>query len=130
MGMRVDSVRNAVLITILGMALAVSVVLEVRERQTRPQAVLYDETACGITAGSASEPARRLFCSGRLPVNTASAGDLERLEGIGPARARAIVEHRARHGPFHGPGDLERVRGLGPVTVGRLTPHIDFNANH
>ena len=46
---------------------------------------------------------------------------LETLPGIGPARARAIIEERCRR-PFAEVYDLQRVRGLGPARVGALAP--------
>jgi hypothetical protein len=65
-------------------------------------------------------PARRLF---DLPIdpNRADAATLETLPGIGPARARAIIEERCRR-PFASVDDLQRVRGLGPARVGALVP--------
>lgn len=49
----------------------------------------------------------------RLNVNTASAEELDRLHGVGPALAARIAEHRERNGPFRGPDDLARVPGIG-----------------
>jgi len=64
--------------------------------------------------------ARRLF---GLPLdpNRADAMSLETLPGIGPVRARAIIEERCRR-PFTELHDLQRVRGLGPLRVGALAP--------
>jgi len=64
--------------------------------------------------------ARRLF---DLPIdpNRADAVTLETLPGIGPVRARAIIEERCRR-PFAEVYDLRRVRGLGPARVGALAP--------
>jgi competence protein ComEA len=56
----------------------------------------------------------------RVRVNTASAGDLAGLPGIGPARAAAIVASRRQHGPFRQVEDLQRVPGIGPKTVEQL----------
>ena len=50
---------------------------------------------------------------GKIDVNSANADSLETLPGIGPARARAIVEHRQANGPFAGVDDLTEVRGIG-----------------
>jgi hypothetical protein len=65
-------------------------------------------------------PARRLF---DLPIdpNRADAVTLETLPGIGPVRARAIIEERCRR-PFAALSELQRVRGLGPARVAALTP--------
>ncbi len=58
----------------------------------------------------------------RLDPNIASEEELDRLPGIGPAAARAIVESRSADGPFADVGALTRVRGIGPATVERLAP--------
>ena len=44
-----------------------------------------------------SEPA-----PGLIDINSASAEELDKLPGVGPARAKAIIEHR----PYHGKDDL------------------------
>jgi len=47
-------------------------------------------------------------------INRAPMRHLLLLPHVGPARAKAIVEERARAGPFAGPVDLQRVPGIGP----------------
>ena len=51
----------------------------------------------------------------RSDIATLSQG----LRGIGEAKARAIVEHRRRHGPFRSVDELALVKGIGPKTVER-----------
>jgi competence protein ComEA len=55
-----------------------------------------------------------------IDLNRAAAGLIEELPGIGPARARAIIELRERMGSFQSVDDLVEVRGIGPKTVERL----------
>lgn len=55
-----------------------------------------------------------------LDINAATAGELERLPGIGPVTAAAIVEHRAQAGPFRSVEDLQDVTGIGPVKLGAI----------
>lgn len=55
-----------------------------------------------------------------LPLNRASAADLEALPGIGPVLARRIVAHREQFGPFRSPEELRAVRGVGPRLMARL----------
>lgn len=59
-----------------------------------------------------------------LAVNAATEAELMSLPGIGPVLARAIVEHRRRHGPFRSVDDLGRVDGIGPRTLARLRQRI------
>ena len=56
-----------------------------------------------------------------MDVNTASAGQLESLRGIGPRTAKMIVHERSRAGAFESMEDLsDRVRGLGERRVRAL----------
>lgn len=56
-----------------------------------------------------------------IDVNTADESALRSLNGIGSARARAIVDERMLNGPFRDAADLAvRVRGLGGQTLERL----------
>lgn len=48
----------------------------------------------------------------RININTATAAELTRLPGIGPALARRIIEHRHRHGSFKRPQEIIVVRGM------------------
>jgi len=58
--------------------------------------------------------------SSAVPLNRASALELEALPGIGPAKARAIVAYRELHGPFATLEALTQVRGIGPAVLARL----------
>ncbi len=73
-------------------------------------------------AQSASAKARA-ESEGVININEASADELERLPGIGPTKARAIVEHRHAH-PFRKAEELTRVKGIGRKTFGKLRPYI------
>jgi competence ComEA-like helix-hairpin-helix protein len=48
----------------------------------------------------------------RININTASAGELETLPGIGMGLAERIIEHREKFGPFRRPEHLIIVRGI------------------
>lgn len=62
--------------------------------------------------------------AGPVDINTADAGTLAReLNGIGPARAQAIVAYRNQHGPFRSVDDLALVKNI-PQKV------IDSNREH
>lgn len=55
-----------------------------------------------------------------LDLNRATVGELDRLPGIGPAKAQAIVAYRDSHGPFRSGADLAGVPGIGPALAARL----------
>lgn len=51
-------------------------------------------------------------------VNEAAPEELaEKLDGVGDARAEAIVEFREENGPFLSADDLKMVSGIGDATV-------------
>lgn len=91
------------------------------------------DAAEALLAGSreraveAARRARPLAPGERLDPNRAPAEELDRLPGLGPATARAVVAFRDSAGGFRRPEDLARVRGIGPATVERLRPHLDLS---
>jgi competence ComEA-like helix-hairpin-helix protein len=58
--------------------------------------------------------------NGRLDLNGATADDLRRLPGIGPALADQIVQVRERRGRFATADDLRSVPGMGPKKLERI----------
>ena len=80
----------------------------------------------GARARAAARPrrgaVRRLGARGVVNVNTASAEELSLLPGVGPARARAIVELRQQRGGFKRVEDLLEVKGIGDASLAKLRP--------
>ncbi len=72
--------------------------------------------------------ARPLEPGERLDPNRATAAELDRLPGVGPSTARAIVEERTARGPFAAAEDLLRVRGIGSTTLARIRPYLDLRS--
>ena len=58
-----------------------------------------------------------------INVNAASAGELQRLKGIGPKLAQAIIDARAAE-PFKTADDLKRVKGIGAKILEDLRPFV------
>ena len=56
----------------------------------------------------------------KLDLNKASMGQLVEIKGIGPAKARNIVEYREEFGPFESINDLVNVKGFGVKTVEKM----------
>jgi competence protein ComEA len=57
-------------------------------------------------------------------VNTADEAQLTSLKGIGPTKAKAIIQYRQEHGPFKTVDDLKKVRGIGDKTLASLKPFV------
>ena len=58
--------------------------------------------------------------SGPVNINTADEAALDRIPGVGPATARAIVEEREKNGPFSSVDDITRVEGIGKKKLERM----------
>ncbi len=70
-----------------------------------------------------------LTLAGPVNVNTADAQTIsEELNGIGMAKAKAIVEYRKKHGPFKNADELSLVKGIGERTVDRNRADIQVSA--
>jgi competence ComEA-like helix-hairpin-helix protein len=65
-----------------------------------------------------------------VDLDRATAPEIERLPGIGPALAQRIVVHRDSAGPFGGIDALCDVRGVGPALAARLRPLVTFSGPH
>lgn len=79
-------------------------------------------------AGQASAGGGRGASGKPLPgtlinINSASARDLERIPGIGPAMSQRIIERR-RQRPFTSIEDLMDVKGIGQRTLEKMRPFI------
>ena len=59
-----------------------------------------------------------------IDINSADAKTLESLNGIGPAKAEAIVDYRTKNGPFKTVDDLEKVSGIGKATLDKNRENI------
>lgn len=55
-----------------------------------------------------------------VDINKASALELSSLQGIGPAKAQAIVDYRQKNGQFRATKDLAKVKGIGPKILKKL----------
>lgn len=55
--------------------------------------------------------------TGIVAINSAGVEDLQRLLGVGPKLADAIVADRVRRGKFRTVDDLARVKGIGPALL-------------
>ena len=77
-------------------------------------------------AAGAVEGAAGTAEDGPISLGSATAEQLETIDGIGPVTAEKIVEYRDDHGGLSSVDQLDRVSGIGPATMeslrGRLQP--------
>lgn len=59
-----------------------------------------------------------------LNINTASIEELDKLPGIGPSKAKSIIDYREKHGKFDSVEDITKIRGIADKTLENLRPFI------
>lgn len=62
--------------------------------------------------------------AGKININEADADALAGLNGIGKARAEAIIAYRKSHGPFKTIEDLANVKGIGSAFINKNREQI------
>ena len=59
-----------------------------------------------------------------IDINTADEASLKTLQGLGPAKAKAIVAYRQQHGPFKNLDELEKVPGIGKKNLAGMKDQL------
>lgn len=59
-----------------------------------------------------------------ININTADASSLTTLPGIGPSKAKAIVEYREKKGAFRRVDDLMKVKGIGKKLMAKIRDKV------
>lgn len=85
---------------------------------------LVGEAPPPVAVGASGGGASGGQASGPVDLNTADATALESLNGVGPATAAAILEHRARIGRFTSVEQLLDVRGIGEAKLEGLREQV------
>ncbi len=62
----------------------------------------------------------------RIPVNTATAEQLDRLPFLSRRQAQVIVSYREQHGAYTSAESLRPIRILDEKTIARIVPYLDF----
>jgi len=60
-------------------------------------------------------------------INTATQQELEALNGIGPVKAQAIIDHRKANGPFKSAEQLKDVKGIGDATFDKIKGDVSVS---
>ncbi len=61
-----------------------------------------------------------------ISLNTATAEQLDTLDGVGPATASKILDYRRQHGGFKSIDDLGEVPGIGPKRLAALRTKVQL----
>ncbi|MFN3396964.1 MAG: ComEA family DNA-binding protein [Sulfurimicrobium sp.] len=64
------------------------------------------------------------FAAPPVDLNSANQAQLESVKGIGPVKAKAIIEYRTKNGPFKSVDDLQKVTGFGKPSVNKLRAEV------
>ena len=67
---------------------------------------------------------RRAAADAPVDLNTATAEQLDELDGIGPGMAGAILEYREEHGGFGSVEELGQVPGIGEKRLAALREKV------
>ena len=60
-----------------------------------------------------------------ININTATEAELQTLSGIGPSKAKAIVEYRKQNGNFKTTADIKNVKGIGDGIFNKISAEIN-----
>ncbi|MGB0120722.1 MAG: ComEA family DNA-binding protein [Solirubrobacterales bacterium] len=84
------------------------------------QVVVPVRAGTGAPGGTAVASAGGAATSGPVSLGTATAAQLEEIDGIGPVTAGNILEFRDSKGGIGSIEELDQVSGIGPVTMEAL----------
>jgi competence protein ComEA len=89
-------------------------------RLTDGQQVVVPETVPGAGAAIASSGMAPGVPAGPISLGSATAEQLDTIEGIGPVTAQKILEFRDEHGGISSIDQLDQIDGIGPATMETL----------
>jgi len=78
------------------------------------QQVIVPVRLAAAAAAPAAAEAAQATAAAPISLNTATAEQLDQLEGIGPTTAQKILDWRKQHGGFRSVDDLRQIGGIGP----------------
>jgi competence protein ComEA len=86
------------------------------------QQVVVPRRGAAATASAPTTPGAAP--SAPVNLNTATAEQLDTLDGVGPTTAQKILAFRQQHGGFSSINDLTQIPGIGPKKLAALKPQV------
>jgi competence protein ComEA len=80
--------------------------------------------AAGVAGAGTGEPGGPPQAP--ISLNSATAEQLDTLDGVGPATASKILEYRRQHGGFRSIDDLGEIPGIGPKRLAALRGKVQL----
>lgn len=109
-------------------AMAGGLTKEADQTKVNLAAKVHDEMMIYVPAkGEVSAPVPSGDSQGEKPkidINSASLEEIQKIQGIGPAKAAAIIAYREEHGPFRKIEDLLNVSGIGEKSLEKMKEQI------
>ncbi|MCL6587704.1 MAG: helix-hairpin-helix domain-containing protein [Anoxybacillus sp.] len=107
-------------------ALASGFTNEADQTKVNLAAKVHDEMMIYVPVKGENALAPASTSDGRkqIDINHATVEDIQQIQGIGPAKAAAIIAYREEHGPFRKVEDLLNVSGIGEKSLEKMKEQI------
>ena len=117
------SEKCAIIITLVFLALVLGYALG--QKKQEPVFVITESSfTAEREAPAAGDNAPATAIVGKININTADAGELEKLEDIGPVLAERIITYREETGGFKKIEDITKVQGIGAAVFESIRDYI------
>lgn len=98
--------------------------LNLAARLADGQQVVVPERVPGAPAGRPAAAAAGGEEDGPISLSTATAAELDTIDGIGPVTAEDIINFREEHGGLSSIDQLDQISGIGPATMEALRERL------
>ena len=98
--------------------------LSLAARLADGQQVVVPERVPGAPPGAAATAPGAGAEEGPISLSTATAAELDTIDGIGPVTAEDIISFREEHGGLSSVDQLDQISGIGPTTMEALRERL------
>jgi competence protein ComEA len=98
--------------------------LNLAARLADGQQVVVPERIPGAPPGAPVAAAAGAEEDGPISLSTATAAELDTIDGIGPVTAEDIIKFREEHGGLSSVDQLDQISGIGPATMEALSERL------